>query len=75
MSAARRRTDRVDSTQHVWGTPSERMTGVLRLGNRALDLFLSTLPAGTSRARARVIMQRNASRGRRFSKVIASLSR
>jgi len=75
MTQARRRTLRVDAATHAWGTAAQRIDAVRRLGDQALDLFLSSLPSGTARARARLIMQRNARRGRRPSKVIAWLSR
>lgn len=66
---------RLDRPTHAWGNPIQRIAAVRRLGEQALDLYWSTLPSGTTRARARLIMQRNARRGRRPSAVIASLSR
>ena len=52
------------------GTPGERIVAALRLGQEALDLFLATLPPGTSRERARRLMQGNTHRGRRPSRVV-----
>ena len=55
--------------KHFAGTPDTRVRAALRLGEQALDLFLATLPRGTTRRRARTIMQRNRHPGRRRSKV------
>ncbi len=55
--------------KHFAGTPLQRLRAALRLGEEAVDLFLATLPAGTTRRQARAIMQRNRHRGRRRSKV------
>lgn len=61
--------------KHFHGTPANRVLAVLRLGEDALDLFLATLPAGTSRADARALMQRNRHRGRQRSAVIHAINR
>ena len=53
--------------KHFRGSASERVAQALRLGREALELFLSTLPAGTSVEQARAILQRNKNRGRRRS--------
>ncbi|MDX2167805.1 MAG: hypothetical protein SF182_12100 [Deltaproteobacteria bacterium] len=75
MSRPRIRTLRLECRTHAWGSAARRIELVRRLGEQALDLYLSTLAVGTSRARARQIMQRNARRGRRPSAVIAALDR
>jgi hypothetical protein len=75
MKEPSRRVLRLDAASHGWGTAAQRIAAVRRLGEQALDLYWSTLPSGTTRARARVVMQRNARRGRRPSAVIDSLSR
>ena len=58
---------------YLTGTPEERVRTVLRLGDELLDLFLATLPAGTTRASARRLMQRNTHRGRRPSACVQAL--
>jgi hypothetical protein len=75
MTTPRRPTLRLQSRTLTWGSAAQRVDLVRRLGEQALDLYLSTLRVGTSRARARQIMQRNARRGRRASAVIAALDR
>jgi hypothetical protein len=75
MKEPSQRVLRLDAPTHAWGNPIQRVAAVRRLGEQALDLYWSTLPSGTTRARARLIMQRNARRGRRPSAVIDSLSR
>ncbi|MEO8600985.1 MAG: hypothetical protein ABI629_00265 [bacterium] len=75
MAKLPRRTLVVEAATHAWGTAAQRMEAVRRLGEQALDLYLSTQPRGTSRAAARQAMQRNARRGRRHSKCIAALDR
>jgi hypothetical protein len=52
------------------GTAEEPILTALRLGQEALDLFLATLPPGTSRERARSLMQRNTHPGHRPSRVL-----
>ncbi len=56
--------------KHFQGTPEERMLLALRLGQEALHLFHSTLPAGTTLAEAREILRLNKQRGRQPSKVM-----
>lgn len=55
--------------KHFAGTPRQRVRSALRLGEEILDLFLATLPVGTTRRHARALMQRNRHPGRRPSKV------
>lgn len=62
---------RAEVTRHFRGTPESRILQAWRLGREALDLFLATLPPGTSRAEARRLMQRNTHRGRRPSRAFA----
>lgn len=47
--------------------PGERVRQALRLGEACLDVYLSTLPAGTSRGEARLRAERAKARGRRTS--------
>jgi hypothetical protein len=54
--------------RHFHGTPEARILLAWRLGREALDLFQASLPAGTSRAEARRLMQRNTHRGRHRSR-------
>ena len=58
---------------YLTGTPEERVLAVLRLGDEILELFLATLPAGTTRAAARRLMQLNSHRGRRPSACVQAL--
>jgi|MudIll2142460700_1097286.scaffolds.fasta_scaffold1195681_2 hypothetical protein len=53
--------------KHFKGTPAERMALARRTGEQALQLFLATLPPGTTRAAALEIVRRNKHRGRRPS--------
>ena len=55
--------------KHFAGTAQGRVQTALRLGEQALDLFLATLPAGTTRQRARAMLQRNRHPGRQRSTV------
>ena len=55
--------------KHFAGTAQARVRTALRLGEQALDLFLGTLPPGTTRQRARVLLQRNRHPGRQPSRV------
>jgi hypothetical protein len=57
----------------VRGTPKQRVLASLRLGARALAIFLATLPAGTTPEAARRRMQRNLHRGRRLSVAVSEL--
>jgi hypothetical protein len=59
---------RAEISRQFRGTPEKRILQAWRLGREALDLFLATLPPGTSRAEARRLMQRNTHRGRRPSR-------
>lgn len=65
---------RAELAEHGRGTPAQRVRDVLRIGEQALDLFLATLPEGTTRARARAMMQRNRHPGRRRSAAIRALA-
>lgn len=56
--------------KHFHGTPDERLRLALRLGRRALDFFMASLPPAVSRAEAAEILRRNKHRGRRPSKVM-----
>jgi hypothetical protein len=56
--------------KHFHGTAGERILTAVRLGQQALDLYLATLPPGTSRADARRTMQRRTHRGRQPSAVM-----
>lgn len=57
-------------SKHFKGTPEERLELALRLGRRAVELFLATQPPGTTEAQAREILRRNKHRGRRHSRVM-----
>ena len=54
--------------RHFLGTPAERMEVARRAGERALQLLLATLPKGTTRDEALVLLRRNKARGRRRSR-------
>ena len=56
--------------KHFHGTPEQRILESIRLGRQALDIFLATLPPGTTLAQARALAQRNKHRGRRPSPVM-----
>jgi hypothetical protein len=72
MSALPPRDLAAEVSKHFKGTPGERLLRALRLGLRDLDLFLATLPPGTSRDEARRILRRNKHPGRRPSRVMES---
>lgn len=66
---------RAEVAKHFRGTPQAGMAAALRLGEQALDLFLATLPAGTTRAEARARMRRTAQYGRRRSAVVRAIGK
>ena len=55
--------------RHFQGTPEQRVTSALDLGRRSLEVFLSTLPPGTSRGDAVERLRRVKQSGRRPSRV------
>jgi hypothetical protein len=67
MGTTRRRDLRAELGKFFWGSPEARVEAVLWLGEQALDLYLASLPPGTSRCEARARMQRAAQYGRRRS--------
>jgi hypothetical protein len=67
MASTRRRDLQVERAKFFSGDPAERVETVLWLGEQALDLYLASLPRGTSRCEARARMQRHARFGRRRS--------
>ena len=66
---------RAELERHFWGTPEQRVLAAVRLGEQALDVFLASQPPGTSRERARRLLQRNRNRGRHRSGAIEALER
>ena len=64
MGVFPRRDLRAEAHKHFHGNAEQRILTALRLGQEALDLYLTRLPAGTTRAEARRAMQRNTHRGR-----------
>ncbi len=60
---------RSEAEKQFHGTAEQRILTALRLGRRALEFYLATLPAGTAPASARLAMQHNMHRGRRPSAV------
>ncbi|MBI1818243.1 MAG: hypothetical protein HYR72_24950 [Deltaproteobacteria bacterium] len=61
--------------KHFHGTPAERIQLALRLGQEALQLFMATLPPGTTIVEARDRLRRNKHRGRRPSRSMDTLPR
>jgi hypothetical protein len=64
---------KAEAAKHFRGTPEERLLLAWRLGREALELFLATLPPGTTRADARRILERNKCRGRRPSRLMEAV--
>jgi len=56
--------------KHFAGTAQARVRTALDLGRQALDLYLASLPRGTTRRRARTLLQRHRQIGRRRSAVV-----
>ncbi len=61
------RTLDAEVARHFRGTAEERILLALRLGQEGLDIFLASLPPGTTRGAAADIARRNKQRGRRRS--------
>jgi hypothetical protein len=64
------RTLETEAAKHFAGTPAERFHEALRLGRKALRLFLAAQPPGTSEIEAREILRRRKHAGRRRSRVL-----
>ena len=73
MARLPRRDLAAEVAKHFRGTAEERVLLALDLGQRALDVFLATLPPGTTRVQAAAITRRNKQRGRRPSGVMETV--
>jgi hypothetical protein len=73
MARLQRRGFQQGERVRVQGTAEQRVLTSLRLGARALAIFLATLPDGTTPQAARHRMQRNLHRGRRRSVAASEL--
>ena len=60
-----------EAAKHFKGSVEERLELALRLGRDSLEIFLATLPPGTTRAEARAILRRKKQIGRRRSDVMS----
>jgi hypothetical protein len=71
MSESTSRRDLASETVKFFhGTPESRLAEALRPDDFALDLFLATLPRGTSREEAARLARRLTHAGRRASRVM-----
>ena len=66
-TATARRDLAAEFAKHFKGTPEERLAAALRVEPLPLDLFLSTLPPGTSREE---LARLRTNAGRRYSRVM-----
>jgi hypothetical protein len=59
-----------EAEKHFHGTPDERVRTAFALGASLFDMYLHTLPRGTSQAEAEDMVRRQTHRGRRPSRVM-----
>jgi hypothetical protein len=69
-TASFRRDLATEAEKHFQGTPDERVRTAFALGASLFEMYLRTLPRGTTRAEAEDIVRRQTHRGRRRSRVM-----